>query len=132
VSPERNDAFLVLHFEPHTLDLPLHIHEDSERFIFVIAGRGFFHYSPDPLETGASRCIRHIAVRDRDVVMFRRGTVHTFSTAEHPLTILSYHRPYFSLADERQYTLTADKEKPADFLRSHVASISIGHAWASV
>ena len=132
VSPERNDAFLVLHFEPHTLDLPLHIHEDSDRFIYIIEGRGFYHCSPDPLEAGKSRQLRHIAVRDRDVVMFRRGTVHTFSTAEHPLTVLSYHRPYVSLADERQYTLTSDVERPADFLRSHVASISIGQAWASV
>jgi hypothetical protein len=131
LSPERNDAFLVLHFEPNTLDLPLHTHEDSDRFICVINGRGFFHASPDPIESGPSRQLRHTAVRDRDTVMFRRGTVHTFSTAEHPLTILSYHRPYVSLADERQYTLTSAIEKPLDFLKSHHPSIAVGQTWTS-
>lgn len=132
VSEDRDDAFLILDFEPHTLDLPLHTHDDSDRFICVIEGRGFFHVSSDPLEVGAGRRLRHTAVRDRDALMFRRGTVHTFSTAEHPLTLLSYHRPYISLADERQYTLPSNVEKPADFLKHHVPVIGFGSAWSVV
>lgn len=131
VSSERDDAFLLLRFEPQTLDLPLHIHEDSDRFITVISGRGFFHASPDPLEVGPSRRLRHTVVRDRDTVMFRRGTVHTFSTGEHALTILSYHRPYISLADERQYTLSSHLEKPADFLKTVRSTIVIGQSWTT-
>ena len=131
VSMERDDAFLVLQFDPNTLDLPLHTHEDSDRFIIVIDGRGFFHASPDPLESGSSRRLRHTAVRDRDTVMFRRGTVHTFSTGEHPLTILSYHRPYISLADERQYTLSSKVEKPANFLKTARSEIVIAQSWST-
>lgn len=132
VSKDRKDAFLILEFQPHTLDLPLHTHDDSDRFICVMGGRGFFHVSPDPLEAGAGRRLRHTAVRDRDALMFRRGTVHTFSTAEHPLTLLSYHRPYIPLADERQYTLPSNVERPLDFLKNHVPSIGFGSAWAAV
>lgn len=36
--------------------------------------------------------IKHLPVRDRDALMFRRGLVHTFSTVEDPLVLLSYHR----------------------------------------
>ena len=130
VGPERDDAFLLLRFAPHTLDLPLHTHEDSDRFICAIEGRGFFHVSPDPLEAGPSRRLHHAAVRDRDALMFRRGTVHTFSTAEHPLTLLSYHSPYISLADERQYTLPSAAERPAEFLRGRHSQVSFDPAWS--
>lgn len=128
--PERSDAFLLLRFEPGAKDLPLHLHADSDRFIFTIGGRGFFHLSPDPLNRRIGRRIRHIPVRDRDVLMFRRGTVHTFSTAEHPLLLLSYHSPYVPLEDARQYAPTQPPEYPAEFLRGHPARVSFDPAWS--
>jgi hypothetical protein len=126
--PSRTDGFLVLRFAPGTRDLPLHVHPDSDRFIFAIGGRGFFHVS------SADRCyvsqtsLRHTAVRDRDALMFRRGAVHTFSTAEHLLTLLSYHRPFIELDEPSQYVLTEPPISPADFLR-HVQPRVSFDAW---
>ncbi len=130
--PGRTDAFLILALAPHTRDLPLHTHDDSDRFIFAVDGRGFFHSSPDPLEAGPSRRLRTVAVRDRDALMFRRGTVHTFSTDEHPLTLLSYHSPYIPLADERQYTLGSDVEHPWQFLPRCTPAVSFDPAWSTL
>jgi mannose-6-phosphate isomerase-like protein (cupin superfamily) len=130
VGSTRNDAFLFLEFAPETRELPLHIHQDSDRFIYAIGGRGFFHVSHDPLETGRSRRIRHVPVRDRDALMFRRGTVHTFSTGEHPLTLLSYHHPYVPLEDERQFKVSEQPEKPSEFLRGQRSSVSFDPAWS--
>lgn len=67
---QRDDAFLFLRFAPDTRDLPLHVHDDSDRFIVAIGGTGFFHVSPDPLEAGLSRGLRHVPVRDHDALMF--------------------------------------------------------------
>jgi hypothetical protein len=122
--PARSDGFLVLRFAPGTRDLPLHVHPASDRFIFAIEGRGFFHVSAAPPNEFHDRAIRHAAVRDRDALMFRRGTVHTFSTAEHALTLLSYHQPFIELDDPGQYVLTQPPLSPATFLcdvRSHVS-----------
>jgi len=70
--PARTDGFLALRFAAGTRDLPLHIHPGSDRFIFAIEGRGFFHVSAAPLHEVHGRPIRHSAVRDRDALMFRR------------------------------------------------------------
>ncbi len=130
VGSSRSDAFLFLEFAPETRELPLHVHEDSDRFIYAIGGRGFFHVSREVLETGEARSIHHVPVRDRDALMFRRGTVHTFSTAEHPLTLLSYHSPYVPLEDERQYKMFERPEKPSMFLRGTRSSVSFDPAWS--
>jgi mannose-6-phosphate isomerase-like protein (cupin superfamily) len=130
VDSSRTDGFLFLEFAPETRELPLHVHEDSDRFIYAIGGRGFFHVSHDPLEAGEARAIRHVPVRDRDALMFRRGTVHTFSTAEHPLTLLSYHNPYVPLDDERQYRFFERPEKPSKFLKRVEANVSFDPAWS--
>lgn len=126
----RDDAFLFLRFAPHTRDLPLHVHDDSDRFIVAIAGAGFFHISSDPLEAGSSRRIRHVPVRDRDALMFRRGTMHTFSTEDESLMLLSYHHPYVPLEDERQYRKSSPPEKPADFLRRQRSCVSFDAGWS--
>jgi hypothetical protein len=125
----RDDGFLFLRFKPQTQDLPLHVHDDSDRFIFANGGRGFFHVSPDELEAGRARRLRHTPVRNRDALMFRRGTVHTFSTADEPLTLLSYHHPYLPLEDERQYRVSSPPETPAEFLRDQRAVVSFDAGW---
>ena len=60
--------------------------------------------------------------------MFRRGAVHTFSTAEHALTLLSYHRPFIELDDPAQYILVQPPLSPADFLRDVHSRVSFD-AW---
>ena len=110
---DRTDGFLRLRFRVETKDLPMHIHEHSDRLIFVLGGRGFFHVSPEPLETFTEVNVRHIPVRSRDVLVFPRGTIHTFSTATQPLELLSYHSPYIPLDDPCQYTATTPSVFPA-------------------
>ncbi len=110
---DRTDGFLRLEFDVETKDLPMHVHEHSDRLIFVLSGRGFFHVSPEPSETIAAKNIRHVPVRSRDVLVFPRGTVHTFSTAAKSLQLLSYHWPYIPLNDPRQYTIPTPMVFPA-------------------
>ena len=127
--PARTDGFLALRFSAGTRDRPLHVHPDSDRFIFAIGGRGFFHVSAAPRDAVGGHPLRHAAVRDRDALMFRRGTVHTFSTAEHALTLLSYHRPFIELEDPAQYVLTEPPLAPAIFLRDMQSRVSFDGAW---
>jgi hypothetical protein len=129
---DRTDGFLFLRFAPGTQDLPLHIHPSSDRFIFAIGGRGFFHLTADPLDAVVPSRVNHIPVRDRDALMFRRGAVHTFSTAEHELLLLSYHQPFVTLDDPAQYAVTRPPITPADFLSEQVSKISFDSAWTLV
>jgi hypothetical protein len=128
---DRDDGFLFLKFAPQTLDLPLHIHPESDRFIFAIGGRGFFHLTDDSLAAVATE-VHHMPVRDRDALMFRRGVVHTFSTAEHPLTLLSYHRPFVPLDAPGQYTVSDPPRYPRDFLLSCASEVSFDAAWTRI
>ena len=127
--PARTDGFLALRFAAGTRDLPLHVHPGSDRFIFAVAGRGPFHVSEVAPDAVHGHPMRHAAVRDRDALMFRRGTVHTFSTAEHALTLLSYHRPFIKLEDPAQYVLTEPPLAPAAFLEAVQSRVSFDGAW---
>jgi hypothetical protein len=125
----RDDGFLFLRFAPQTTDLPLHIHPHSDRFIFVIGGRGFFHVAHEPLTALSSDRIVHLPARDRDALMFRRGLVHTFSTAEHELVLLSYHRPFVPLDEPGQYTCSEPPLAPSAFLDPRSTRVSFDAAW---
>lgn len=105
VARGREDGFAKLRFEAGTLDLPMHVHEHSDRFIVVLDGEGFFHQSGETLEGFTGREVSEIHVRPGDVLMFTRGLVHTFSAPDATLVLLSYHRPLIELDDPRQYTL---------------------------
>ena len=100
---EDRIGFLRLRFSPHTVDLPLHTHDTSHRFITVLRGRGRFH-TIDPI-TGRES---FVVVRERDALLFRAGTIHTFTTDENPLELLSFHDPFLPLSDPLQYTLSLD------------------------
>lgn len=129
---ERDDGFLLLKFRPGTLDLPLHVHDDSERFIYVIGGRGFFHVSELPMEAADDSSLRHVPARDRDVIMFRRGTAHTFSTAEHELHLLSYHRPFIPIVSPNQYRTAIPPRCPREFLAAARGRVSFDAGWNSL
>lgn len=98
-------SLMKLRWEARADDLPMHSHEHSDRCIIVLNGRGFFHVSREPVEGFTGTGVRTIAARERDVFVFRRGTVHTFSTCEEPMELLSCHLPFIPLDDPRQYTL---------------------------
>jgi len=126
---DRDDGFLFLRFAANTQDLTLHIHPLSDRFIYVIGGRGFFHVTDSPLHDLLCAKFQHIPARDRDAFMFRKNTVHTFSTAAHPLLLLSYHRPFVPLLDADQYETTEPALLPKDFLRGVQGNVSFDAAW---
>lgn len=129
ITPGRDDALLVLRFAADSRDLPMHAHEDSERFIYVAGGRGCFHVSHEPVGGFTGRAIRHVPVRASDLIMFSRGTVHTFSTDREPLTLLSCHAPYVPLADERQYVVPAHRVCPAETADPRLSQIACDAAW---
>ena len=98
-------ALAKLHWKAGADDLPMHTHTRSDRFIVVLKGRGFFHISGQPIGTFDGSDVRTIAAREGDVFLFTRDVVHTFSTAEHSMTLLSCHLPYIPLDDQEQYAL---------------------------
>ena len=130
--PERDDAFLKLRFDAGSDDLPMHAHEGSDRFIFVLSGRGCYHISPDPLDGFTGCGIAHVPVRERDVLMFPRDTIHTFSTDPEALLLLSYHAPYIPLDDPKQYTLPSTRVAPARLPSSVSAQVACDPAWTCV
>lgn len=132
IAPQRDDALLVLKFEAGSRELPMHSHEDSERFIYVVSGRGFFHVSKEPVNGFTGRDIRHIPVRASDIVMFSRGTVHTFSTDGEPLVLLSYHAPYVPLNDDRQYAVPSVRICPGLTADPQQSRIACDAAWLCV
>ena len=97
---DQGDALVYLCFSEGTIDLPLHVHEFSDRFIAVADGFGLFHYMPDGAGCGE---LRSVVVQAGDVVVLTRGLVHTFTAPVADLVLLSYHAPYFEFEDPRQF-----------------------------
>ena len=100
---DDDNALVYLCLSEGTEDLPLHVHEFSDRFIAVADGFGLFHYMP-----GEGRCseLRSVVVQAGDVVVLTRGLVHTFMGPVADLVLLSYHAPYFEFEDPRQFTIS--------------------------
>jgi len=124
-----DDALIFLEFDAGARRLPMHAHEHSARFIVVLEGRGFFHATHDRLEGFTGRSVSTTAVRERDVVAFRAGVVHTFSTHRHPMTLLSFHAPYIPLDDPRQYSLPAVRWTAEERLDPDSGAVRLGETW---
>ncbi|MCC7291835.1 MAG: hypothetical protein IT449_07230 [Phycisphaerales bacterium] len=105
VDTSRDDGLVKLRFNRGTLDLPMHVHEFSDRFILVLEGEGFFHVSSETLGGFSGRDVRCIPVTAGEALAFTRGLLHTFSSPAMPLLLLSYHAPLVELDDPGQYTL---------------------------
>lgn len=105
LGPENDTALLKLRFEKGTDKLPLHAHLHSDRVIFVLSGRGFYHASSEPMESFTGREIQSIAVRERDALVFTRGVIHTFTAPTESLVLLSFHSPFIPLDQPDQYAV---------------------------
>jgi len=103
--PKDDGGIAKLRWDTGADDLPMHTHIGSSRFIVVVGGRGFFHISDQTAEAFDGSDVRTIAARRNDVFLFTPGVVHTFSTADEPMTLLSCHLPYIPLKDPGQYAL---------------------------
>lgn len=101
VGLDRDDALAKLCFRRGTDELPLHVHEHSDRFIMVLEGRGFYHVADD--EPVGS--VRTVPIRSRDALAFTRGVAHTFSCPAEPLTLLSVQAPYIPFDHPEQYRI---------------------------
>ena len=105
LGPGQHGALAKLRWAAGADDLPMHVHEHSDRFIVVHEGRGFFHVSDQTVDAFDGSDVRSIPARERDVFLFTRGIVHTFSTLDKPMTLLSCQLPFLPFDDPRQYRL---------------------------
>lgn len=103
LGPQHRGALAKLRWSAGADDLPIHVHDFSDRFIVVESGRGFFHVSDQPFDEFDGSDVRSIPARERDVFLFTRGVMHTFSTIDQPMTLLSVQLPYLEFDDPRQY-----------------------------
>lgn len=102
---DRDDALMKLRFDAGSYELPLHVHEHSDRVIVVLRGSGWFHYSQQSPASFDGTGISSINVEPGMVLVFTRGLLHTFSSPDEPLYLLSYHAPFIALDDARQFTI---------------------------
>lgn len=112
--PEFNDGLAKLRFHASTLDLPLHVHEHSDRVIAVVAGSGRFWWTEQPFRKFDGADVRFVAVRPGDALVFTRNLLHTFSAPDDDLLLLSYHSPEIPFDDPRQYSLPKLRWTPRD------------------
>ena len=107
-------ALAKLCFSAGAVDLPMHSHEHSDRFILVLEGEGRFHHAPGAVDGFTGEGVQSVVVRAGDLVLFRRGLVHTFSSPNRTMTLLSWHSPYISFDDARQFKLPRMRVCPDD------------------
>lgn len=114
--PTFEDGLAKLRFAAGTVDLPLHVHEHSDRFIAVLEGSGRFWWSEEHWRAFRGNDIRSTDVHAGDVLVFTRNLLHTFSAENENLLLLSYHSPEISFDDPRQYTLPPMRWTPREAL----------------
>jgi hypothetical protein len=102
----ERDALVKLRFDRGCDDLPSHVHASSDRFILIVDGKGWFHHSAATMETFEPAAMRTTPLRKGSIVVFRRGSIHSFSTTGEGMVMLSYHLPFVAFEDVEQYTIT--------------------------
>lgn len=105
--PEReiSDGLTMLEFSSGTIDLPMHSHPASDRFIIVLEGEGTFHASFELPHSFSGDKVFNIPVTCGSILSFTRNFMHTFSSKEQSLKLLSYHSHFFEFDDLMQYFL---------------------------
>lgn len=119
-----------LRWDNRALDLPMHVHDHSDRFIIVLKGRGYFHVTDESVDEFTGTHVRSVPARERDVFLFTRGTVHTFSTEDEPMTLLSCQLPFLAFDDPRQYRLPKVIWTAKEHRSDPHASVACDPAWS--
>jgi mannose-6-phosphate isomerase-like protein (cupin superfamily) len=132
VPPAGVPALAKLQWLAGADDLPMHAHTHSDRFIIVLEGRGFFHVSGQSADEFDGTDVRTIAARERDVFLFSRNTVHTFSTSTHDMTLLSVQVPFIPFDDPAQYTLPKYRWTARTHLDACNSRIVIPSGWTQL
>ncbi len=116
-------------WDSRAMDLPMHVHDHSDRCIIVGKGRGYFHVTDESADEFTGKNVRSIPARERDVFLFARGTVHTFSTEAEPMTLLSCQLPYLPFDHPRQYRLPKVRWTAKEFSDPYEAGIACDPGW---
>lgn len=124
-------ALAKLRWDVRATDLPMHVHEHSDRFIIVLEGRGYFHVTGQDLDAFDGSRVRTVPARERDVFVFTRGVVHTFSTDRSPMVLLSCQTPYLPFGDPRQYTLPHCRWRAQDHT-DEAPTVGCDPAWSAL
>lgn len=119
-----------LRWDSRATDLPMHVHDHSDRFIIVLKGRGYFHVTDEPAEGFTGKTVRTVPARERDVFLFSRGVVHTFSTDEDPMVLLSCQLPFLPFNDPKQYRLPSVRWTAKDHRQDSRPGIACDPAWS--
>lgn len=123
-------AVAKLRWDSRATDLPMHVHDNSDRFIIVLDGRGMFHVSDESAVAFTGMRVRSVPAKPRDVFLFTRGTVHTFSTHAEPMTLLSCQLPFVSFDDPGQYRLPAVRWTAREFRDDYEVRVACDPAWS--
>ncbi|MFN0133120.1 MAG: cupin domain-containing protein [Phycisphaerales bacterium] len=118
-----------LRWESRAVDLPMHVHEHSDRLIVVHKGRGFFHVTSESVDGFTGTSVRSIPARERDVFHFTRGVVHTFSTDTEPMVLLSCQHPFLPFDHPDQYRIPRVRWVAADHQDEYGVGVGCDAAW---
>lgn len=129
IGPGCTAALANLRWSAGADDLPMHVHDHSDRFIIVDKGRGYFHVSDQPIDRFDGRSVRTVPARERDVFVFTRGVVHTFSTTEEPMTLLSCQLPYLPFNDPHQFRIPQTRWIAKENPEPAPASVQVDPSW---
>lgn len=129
VGPATDAALAKLRWQAGADDLPMHVHDHSDRFIVVLSGRGFFHVSDQTAEGFDGTDVRSVPARERDIFAFTRGVVHTFSTLDEPMTLLSCQLPYLSFDDPDQFRIPAVRWTAREHPEPTPPTVACDPAW---
>lgn len=129
LGPGTDAALAKLRWQAGADDLPLHVHDHSDRFIIVLNGRGFFHVSDQTAEGFDGIDVRSVPARERDVFMFSRGVVHTFSTLDEPMTLLSCQLPYLAFDDPDQFRIPKVRWTAREHPEARPPTVACDPAW---
>jgi len=122
-------AVAKLRWDSGAVDLPMHVHDYSDRFIIVASGRGYFHVSDEGIDRFTGQRVRTVPARERDVFLFSRGVVHTFSTDDEPMVLFSCQLPFLPFGDPKQYRLPSVRWTAAENKDDGPATIGCDAAW---
>ncbi|MCI5065893.1 cupin domain-containing protein [bacterium] len=85
---EGEDAIIRMRFERGSKNLPLHSHDHSDRVLIVTSGNGFGYYQ---LGEFSGSEVRRIEVSPGTLIVFPRGTLHTFECTTEDIVPLAFY-----------------------------------------
>ena len=112
----RDDAVIRMRFETGADNLPLHSHDHSDRVLVVTSGQGFGYYHLGPFTREG---VQRIEVVPGTLIVFPKGTMHTFQCTEGQIETITFHSPFVPFEHQDSFEkIVEDSEGgwyPSDF-----------------